>query len=69
VYRADVQSTQSEDSHQRKSLSPRQLQRSQGRHRIDQDQDIRQDVNSRVGEPQRLLIETESRHGRIPELG
>lgn len=65
----NVQSTQSKDTHQRKLLSLRQLQRPEDRHRIDQNQDIRQDMNGRVGEPERLPIETETRDSGIIELG
>lgn len=61
----NVQSTQRKDGHQRDLLSLGQLQRSEDRHGIDQDQDVGEDVDGRVREPEGFLIEAESRDGGI----
>lgn len=68
-HRDSLQTTQSENRHQSKLLPLGQLKRLEHRHRIDQDQEIGQDMDGRVGEPECLLAKAEARHFRIPELG
>lgn len=64
----DLQYPQGEDSHESKLLPLRELELPQDWHGVDQEQNIGKDVDSRVGEPQGLSVETVSRNGIIPEL-
>lgn len=64
---ANVQNTQQENSNQCNLLSSGQLELIQHRHRVHHDQNIREDMNRRIGEPKRFLVQTIPFDTIIPE--
>lgn len=64
-----IPSTQRKDAHNSNLLPARELEAFQRRHRVDNNHDIREDVDCRVGEPEALFVETVSVDVFVPEFG
>lgn len=64
-----AQSTKGKNTHQGQLLLSGQLERLEDGHRQYQDDQIGQNVNCRIREPESLLVETEAWHRSVPEFG